>query len=73
MRKIVPKRNNPKEWAGCSTIDTKTYRALLSVVRAARRFCDPEAFGDSHFFSNNGLQAMINALDRLDGVSRRKK
>jgi hypothetical protein len=29
--------NDPRDWSGCSTIDTKTYKALLRVANAAKK------------------------------------
>jgi hypothetical protein len=36
-------RNEPQDWSGCTTIDTRTYRALMAVVRASRHRHNPKA------------------------------
>lgn len=61
MAKIL---NDPRDWTGCTTIDTKTHRALRAVARAAAKIADAwdRGYGPSRF----ELDALLKATQRLD-------
>jgi hypothetical protein len=60
--------NDPRDWTGCTTIDTKTYRAIQRVVRAAKRL---DIGGSCPAGSNCEQCNLTRALAALDKLGKK--